>query len=146
MISKELVQCVEDMQQAAQTGKISLDAQVRAYDLLETIMDLPEGNIVGPADIYSDTVATWCSSLGPAQEYCSEYARLSSAVDSAYDEAFLIQSANDRMKPLEDSFKAASAKAAEMSVLHQCAKETFDIWQNGGYFARQSASRGCMQE
>ena len=141
MISKELVQCVEDMQQAAQTGKISLDAQVRAYDLLETIMDLPEGNIVGPADIYSDTVATWCSSLGPAQEYCSEYTRLSSAVDSAYDEAFLIQSANDRMKPLEDAFKAASAKAAEMSVLHQCAKETFDIWQNGGYFARQSALR-----
>ena len=76
MISKELVQCTEDMRQAAQNGKISLDACVRAYDLLEKIMDLPDGGAVGPADIYSDTIATWCSSLGPAEEYCSEYRRL----------------------------------------------------------------------
>ena len=141
MISKELAQCVDDMQQAAQNGKISLEAQVRAYDLLETITDLPEGNIVGPADVYSDTVATWCSSLGPAEKYCSEYSRLSSAIDSAYDEDFLVQSAKESLRPLEEAFQAASAKAAEMSVLHQCAKETFDIWQNGGYFARQSALR-----
>ena len=141
MISKELVQCVEDMRQAAETGKISLDAQVRAYDLLEKIMDLPEGNIVGPADVYSDTVATWCSSLGPAEEYCAEYARLASAVGSAYDESFLMQAAADAKKPLEEAFQKASKKAAEMSNLHQCAKDTFDIWQNGGYFARQSALR-----
>ena len=141
MISKELVQCVEDMRQAAEAGKISLDAQVRAYDLLEKIIDLPDGNIVGPADVYSDTVATWCSSLGPAEEYCSEYARLASTVDSAYDESYLVQAAIDVQKPLEEVFRKCSAKAAEMANLHQCAKETFDIWQNGGYFARQSALR-----
>ena len=82
MISKELVQCTEDMRQSAQDARISLDACVRAYDLLEKIMDLPDGGAVGPADIYSDTIATWCSSLGPAEEYCSEYRRLASALES----------------------------------------------------------------
>ena len=37
MISKELVQCAEDMRQVAQCGKMTLDAQARAYDLLEKI-------------------------------------------------------------------------------------------------------------
>ena len=69
MISKELVQCTDDMCQAAQSGRISLEAQIRAYDLLEKILDLPDGGSVGPADVYADTVATWCSSLGPAEKY-----------------------------------------------------------------------------
>ena len=89
MISKELVQCTEDMKQAAQNGKISLDACIRAYDLLEKIMDLPDGGFVGPADIYSDTVATWCSTLGPAEEFCSLYRSLASELEKAYDEEAL---------------------------------------------------------
>ena len=141
MISKELVQCTEDMRQAAQNGKISLEAQVRAYDLLECIMDLPEGGSVGPADGYMDTIATWCSSLGPAEEYYSEYSRLASALESAYDEEYLIQSAKDMLQPLEEALSAASQLASERTALHQCAKETFEIWQNGGFFSRQSALR-----
>lgn len=141
MISKELVQCTEDMRQAAQNGKISLDACVRAYDLLEKIMDLPDGGAVGPADIYSDTIATWCSSLGPAEEYCSEYRRLATALESAYDEDALKQEASDRMKPYEDALEEAVLRSAKKTELHQCAKETFEIWQKGGFMARQSALR-----
>lgn len=141
MISKELVQCTEDMRQAAQNGKISLEAQVRAYDLLEYIMDLPEGGSVGPADGYMDTIATWCSSLGPAEEYYSEYSRLASALESAYDEEYLIQLAKDVLQPLEEALSEASQLASERTALHQCAKETFEIWQNGGFFSRQSALR-----
>ena len=141
MISKELVQCTEDMRQAAQNGKISLDACVRAYDLLEKIMDLPDGGAVGPADIYSDTIATWCSSLGPAEEYCSEYRRLAPALESAYDEDALKQEASDRMKPYEDALEEAALRSAKKAELHQCAKETFEIWQKGGFMARQSALR-----
>lgn len=141
MISKELVQCTEDMRQAAQNGKISLDACVRAYDLLEKIMDLPDGGAVGPADIYSDTIATWCASLGPAEEYCSEYKRLASALESAYDENALSQEAAARLKPFETTLEDAALRSAKKTDLHQCARETFEIWQKGGFFARKTALR-----
>jgi hypothetical protein len=141
MISKELVQCTEDMRQAAQNGKISLDACVRAYDLLEKIMDLPDGGTVGPADIYSDTIATWCASLGPAEEYCSEYKRLASALESAYDENALSQEAAARLKPFETALEDAALRSAKKTDLHQCARETFEIWQKGGFFARKTALR-----
>lgn len=141
MISKELVQCVEDMRQAVQDGKITLEAQVRAYDLLERIMDIPEGVSVGPADIYADTVATWCSSLGPAEAFCSEYALLASALDAAYDEVYLRQESRNAMKPYEQAMAVAAMNSAEKTSLHQCAKETFEIWLKGGFFARQNALR-----
>lgn len=141
MISKELVQCTEDMRQAAQDGRISLDACVRAYDLLEKIMDLPDGGFVGPADVYSDTVATWCSFLGPAEEYCSEYKKQAAVLDAAYDGQSLATEAQERLKPLEKALEDAALLSTERVALHQCAKETFEIWQNGGFFARQSALR-----
>ena len=37
--------------------------------------------------------------------------------------------------------KSAEKKAATLTDLHECAKDTFDIWQNGGLFARQKALR-----
>ncbi len=141
MISKELVQCTEDMRQAAQSGKITLDACVRAYDLLEKIMDLPDGGSVGPADIYSDTVATWCSSLGPAEDFCSEYARLAQVLENAYDEDCLRHEAQERLKPFEKALEDAALRSSRKTELHRCAKETFEIWQKGGFFARQSALR-----
>lgn len=141
MISKELVQCTEDMRQSAQTGRISLDACVRAYDLLEKIMDLPEGGTVGPADVYSDTVATWCSFLGPAEEFCAEHKRLAAVLETAYDSQALMAEAQERLKPLEKALEDAALLSAERTTLHQCAKATFEIWQSGGFFARQSALR-----
>ena len=141
MISKELVQCTDDMRQAAQSGKITLDACVRAYDLLEKIMDLPDGGSVGPADVYADTVATWCSSLGPAEQFCSEYAELSDRLDAAFDEASLRAEAQDRLRPFEKALEEAALRSAKKADLHKCAKETFEIWQNGGFLARQSALR-----
>ena len=141
MISKELVQCTEDMRQSAQDARISLDACVRAYDLLEKIMDLPEGGTVGPADVYSDTVATWCSSLGPAEEFCAEYKRLAAVLETAYDSQTLMAEVQERLKPLEKALEDAALLSAERTTLHQCAKATFEIWQSGGFFARQSALR-----
>ncbi len=141
MISRELTQCTEDMRQAAQSGKMTLEAQARAYDLLEKIMDLPDGCSVGPADVYSDTVATWCSALGPAEVFCSEYARLARQLDAAYDEELLQRESEDCLAPLRNALEAASAEVAEKTTLHQCAKETFEIWQKGGFFSRQSVLR-----
>lgn len=141
MISKELVQCTDDMCQAAQSGRISLEAQIRAYDLLEKILDLPDGGSVGPADVYADTVATWCSSLGPAEKYCSEYARLAKQLETAFDEEYLRLQAQERLAPFEARLSETALDAAEKTTLHQCAKETFEVWQKGGFFSRQSSLR-----
>ena len=37
-MEKQILQCVEDMQDIVAEGKYSLDAQVRAYDLLEGLI------------------------------------------------------------------------------------------------------------
>lgn len=139
MITKDLIQCTEDMRQSAENGKITLDAQIRAYDLLEKVLDLPEGGTVGPADVYSDTVATWCSHLGPAEEFCSEFKRLASGLEDAYDEEALRAEADRRMMPFNKAVEDAARHSAEAAALHECAKETYDLWQKGGFFTRQKA-------
>ena len=129
MISKELMQCAEDMRQAAQNGKITLDAQIRAYDLLEKIEEL------------LDALAALCSSMGPSEEFCAEYLRLAETLSSVYDEESLKQEASDRLKSYESALAEATCHVTKMTELHQCAKDTWDIWQNGGFIARQSALR-----
>lgn len=139
MITKDLIQCIEDMRQAASGGKMTLDAQVRAYDLLEKVLDLPEGGTVGPADVYSDTVATWCSNLGPAEDYCAEYRLLAEKLEVTYDEEALRTEVEQRLAPLRHALDEAERRSSEAVELHECAKKTFEIWQNGSFFARQKA-------
>ena len=129
MISKELVQCAEDMRQVAQCGKMTLDAQARAYDLLEKIEEL------------RDSLAALCSSMGPAEEFCGEYLCLAEVLSPAYDEEALKQEACERLKQFESALNDASAQVSKMTELHQCAKDTWEIWQNGGFIARQNALR-----
>lgn len=141
MFAKDLIQCTADMKAAAETGRWTLDAQVRAYDLLEKILDLPEGEMVGPSDVYSDTVATWCSSLGPAEDFCNEYRRSAVALKEAYDEEALKLEAARVVRPLEEAVENTRFKAAAAASLHEFAKETFEIWQTGGVFSRRRALR-----
>ncbi len=141
MFAKDLIQCTADMKAAAETGRWTLDAQVRAYDLLEKILDLPEGGMVGPSDVYSDTVATWCSSLGPAEDFCNEYRRSAVALKEAYDEEALRLEAARVVRPLEEAVENTRFKAAAAASLHEFAKETFEIWQTGGVFSRRRALR-----
>ena len=120
---------------------MTLDVQVRAYVLLEKILDLPEGGMVGPSDVYSDTVATWCSSLGPAEDFCNEYRRSAAALKEAYDEEALKLEAARVVRPLEEAVENTRFKAAAAASLHEFAKETFEIWQTGGVFSRRRALR-----
>lgn len=129
MISKELVQCAEDMRQVAQCGKMTLDAQTRAYDLLEKIEEL------------RDSLAVLCSSMGPAEEFCGEYLCLAEVLSPAYDEEALRQEACERLKQFESALNDASAQVSKMTELHQCAKDTWEVWQNGGFITRQNALR-----
>ena len=69
MISKEIEFCMQDMRNAACTGRISLDSQVRAYDLLDRLMSLPQG-------VYD--------LLPSAQEFCQTYESLADSLEAAY--------------------------------------------------------------
>ena len=42
MLSKEISQCIEDMQSAAAAGMITLQMQVRAYDLLDRLLAMDQ--------------------------------------------------------------------------------------------------------
>lgn len=118
------MQCTDDMCLAAQNGKITLDACVRAYDLLDKLMDSSLGGIAGPAEAF-----------------CEHYYSLESDLKQAYDQAYLDAQAELAVKPFVDALEAAADKARKATALHEAAKETFDVWQNGGFFARQKALR-----
>ena len=126
MISKEIEICLQDMRNIECTGRMSLEAQVRAYDLLEKLAGLPDGI----ADM-----------LTPSVEFCNEYEKLSEVLQTAYDEKFLLEEARKQSAVYEELMHEAACRSKAAEELHEAAKETFDIWQNKGYFSRRKALR-----
>lgn len=112
------------MRAIARTGLWTLEAQVRAYDFLEALLD-------ESIDIPSDFSAT----------LSAEYDALVSSLDAAYDEDSLKEEAVRRLAPLEKGLSVAEDKVVRMTDLHECAKSTFEIWQTKGLFARRRALR-----
>ena len=115
-------QCISDMAEVAQAGKFTLEAQVRAYDLLDFILS----DSFAPADLE-----------GWFEEFKSVYSSNAEAIAKAYDQAALEQEAAQQMKVYEDALKEARFKAASAESLHLFAKETFEVWQNSGVFMRR---------
>ena len=122
MLAQFINHCIADMRLIAQNGNWTLEAQVRAYDFLEMICD---------RTVESDA----------ASHFCKEYDSLASALDEAYNEAVLHAQAAQQLQPYKEALTMAEAKVAKLTDLHECAKSTFDIWQNKGLFARQKAIR-----
>ena len=122
MLAQFINHCIADMRLIAQNGNWTLEAQVRAYDFLEIICD---------RTVESDA----------ASHFCKEYDSLASALDEAYNEAVLHAQAAQQLQPYKEALTMAEAKVAKLTDLHECAKSTFDIWQNKGLFARQKAIR-----
>ena len=122
MLAQFINHCIADMRLIAQNGNWTLEAQVRAYDFLEMICD---------RTVESDA----------ASHFCKEYDSLASALDEAYNEAVLHAQAAQQLQPYKEALTMADAKVAKLTDLHECAKSTFDIWQNKGLFARQKAIR-----
>lgn len=140
-MTKDIMQCTSDMQIIAETGKYSLEAQVRAFDLLEKILAFMEGTPSCSEARCGDTVATWFSALGPAEEFCRTYEQLADVLRELYDNEYLKNAADEALKAFKDAEILAAARAAYAEKVHECAKETFEIWQHCGYFARQKALR-----
>jgi hypothetical protein len=126
MISREIEFCVQDMHNAACTGRISLQAQVRAYDLLDRLMSLPQG---------------MAELLPVAQEFCRTYESLASSLEAAYNEQSLLDEAKMLASGYEELLRQSEQRAKSAEDLHNAARETFDLWQTCGYFARRKALR-----
>lgn len=115
------MQCIEDMKAMAQTGRLALDAQVRAYDLLDMIL----------SEAYSgEVLAEWSPKF--LQVYYD-------GLDEAFDEEVLKDEAGQMQKKYEEALTEARFKAASAESLHLYAKDIFEIWQNSGVFARRRA-------
>ena len=132
-----LNQCLADMRAIALSGRWTLEAQEYAYDLL----DLLAGYEMLPA--IERSKASWEPAFVPeiVISFCEEYDILAPALETAYDESALRALLEETLKPLREAVSQAEKKAAQMTDLHECAKETFEIWQKDGMFARHKALR-----
>ena len=124
-------QCIEDMKAVAASGRYTLEAQVRAYDLLGQFGDVYGDGAYAPADAV----------LSAARDFCSVYSGLSEALAAVWDGTALESEAAGRLESLEKVCHEARFEAAAAASLHEFAKEVFEIWKNEGVFARRRALR-----
>ena len=112
-------ECIKDMVSIAETGRWTLEAQVRAYDFFDGLSD---GAVVSEEDkeAYLKVV-----------EDCSE--RLS----EFFDANALKDEAERRLRTFEDELNESRFKAAAAASLHEFAKDTFAQWQTAGVFMRK---------
>ena len=111
--------CIEDMRNAVSRGRMILEEQTRAYDILDYIM--------GEGHVDVDT------------RYCEEYDALKDSLPGVYDEAALNEEAMQVIAPLQRELEDLRFAAASAASLHEFAKEVFEIWQTQGIFARKRA-------
>lgn len=120
-IPSAISQCADDL---ADAGALSLDAQSRAYDLLNAML--------------SDEYRSYMNAEGftlSAEKFLKAY----EAGPAVYDEDILRQELNERLAPLDEALREIRFKAAAAASLHEFAKEVYEIWQTSGIFARRRA-------
>lgn len=132
-----IAKCADDMLEAANSGTLSLDAQVRAYDLTDGLLALKE---VGPL--------TWQEGSRMNEErmrFIEVFEIYKSKLEEAYcDETLKAEAAKLLEKHNADLLDASFAAAAAAS-LHEFTKETFEIYQNSGVFARRRALQALRE-
>ena len=130
---RQILQCIEDMQAVESDGRYSLDAQVRAYDLLENLIGIYDG-VPLPESIKD-----------AASQYRSAYLSMALRLESSFDSDALRAEAAQRLKPAEEAANEARFQAAAAASLHEFAKDVYEIWQNSGVFARRRALRDLRE-
>lgn len=117
---------IGDLKDSARSGKVTLDAQLRAYDLLDCLCGPDASGACAPEQ---------------ALEYCSVYDAVGDRLAEVFDPESLLAEASSRLHPFEESMKEARFEAAAAASLHEFAKEVFQTWQTSGIFARRRALR-----
>lgn len=130
MLDMLLHLCADDMRKIPESGRLSLDAQVRAYDLLSGLLDEYSGAS------YSQEAA---------ENFRNAYLADPSSVEAAYDGNYLLESVKARLEPLNAECTEARFAAAAAAGLHEFAKETFDTWENGGVFMKRRALKALRE-
>ena len=128
-MNKVLEACTGDMRSVADGGAMTLDMQVRAYDLLSYLLEMQEYGM--PSGLADDTVGG----------FCAEYEASSGKLQNAFDEDMLKKEAQARLEDLKKAQNEARFEAAAAASLHEFAKEVFQTWQTAGIFARRRALR-----
>ena len=111
--------CIEDMHDAVSRGRMTLEEQTRAYDILDYIL--------GGGYVDGDS------------KFCKEYDALKDMLPDVYDDAALNEEAMQVIAPLQRELEDLRFAAASAASLHEFAKEVFEIWQTQGIFARKRA-------
>ena len=122
-MDKLIASCIEDMKSV--DGVMALDAQIRAYDLLQALSEGVERGILPSASV--------------SKEFCTIYASFAAALEDAYDETALKTQLASVLEPYEKAVTEARFEAASIAALHEFAKEVFEIWQTSGIFMRRRA-------
>lgn len=126
-VSASLKLCADDV---ARLDTMTLEAQVRAYDLLDAILEDECGSFRTAADFL------------PA---ATEFLQALENHKPLFDEEKLRQELSAVLSPLEEDINEARFKAASIASLHEFAKETFEIWKTYGIFARRRALKELRQ-
>ena len=123
-----LLGCADDMADALASGTMTLDMQVRAYDLLDILMA-------------QDTAQEEEGLRAASEKYRKAFEEAGEALAGLFDASELKLEAKRRLQPLESKLNEARFEAASAASLHEFSKETFEVWQTSGVFARRRALR-----
>ena len=119
--------CTCDLAGASDDVEIGLEARVRAYDLMDRILEV------------EDMLEKDASFTEAAAAYCRQYEKSADVADSGVETA--LKAAEDSLAVYQTRLNDARFEAAAAASLHEFAKEVFDIWQTEGIFARRRALR-----
>ena len=134
-LADRIDQCVEDMNAAVVASRIGLDAQVRAYDLLDYLLSLKENGLI----------KLEAESAMSAEAFCKVFENHKVALENAYDEFALGEELVKRLAQLQEHLNEIRFKAAAAASLHEFTKEVYQVWQTSGVFARRRALRDLRE-
>ena len=126
-IPRALSECAADL---STLQSLDLDAQVRAYRLLDAML--------------ADSTLSYKSS----PDFKTAADTFLKAVENSttkYDEEALKEELAASLAPLETELNDIRFKAAAAESLHEFAKEVWNIWQTSGVFARRRALKELRQ-
>ena len=109
---------------------MSLDMQSGAYDLLDALLAAKEVD----SAVFQDN-----GFKAVTRSFIEIYDKSADVIGRAFNEEVLVREAAGRQCVFDKDLLEARFKAAAAESLHEFAKETFEVWQNSGIFARRRA-------
>lgn len=125
-----ITSCTEDIRTIAASASMSLDMQSSAYDLLDALLAAKEVD----SAVFQDN-----GFKAVTKSFIEIYDKSADVIGRAFNEEVLVREAAERQSVFDKDLLEARFKAAAAESLHEFAKETFEVWQNSGIFARRRA-------